>query len=86
MHDEMIGAILKRLDELERECVRLRKGVVTNASPLNVAMGGAATSYLDVPQLIRASTEEFVPTRVMNGRNIAALVRGNDLLVLGELA
>lgn len=78
MHDETIESILERLSELERECVRLRKGTVADLGPLDVRLGGAATPYNAMPQLVSGLS-------VPRSGNIAALIRGNDMLVLGEL-
>lgn len=78
MHDETIAAILKRLDEIEREYVRLRKGSVADLGPLDVRLGAASTAYNAVPQLTSGLS-------VPRSGNVAALVRGNDILVLGEL-
>lgn len=75
MHETMLASVLRRLNKLERESARLRVGEVTGVGPLDVALGGASTSYQDVAATGSART----------GDQVAALVSGNDLLVLGRV-
>jgi hypothetical protein len=76
--DRALRALLKRINDLERQAVRYRQGVVTDDSPLSVALGGADTPYTDVRVIAGAEIEV--------GNQIAALTFGNDMLVLGGLA
>lgn len=61
----------------ERQRLRLRIGEVTTTAPLDVALGGSDISYSGVSRLT-----PYTPTI---GDRVAVLVRGNDLLVLGEI-
>lgn len=69
--------LVDRIQELERGQVRVRLGVVTDDSPLSVALGGS-----DVP---------FTDVKAVDGQVLAAddvvvvLTWGRDLLVLGTL-
>lgn len=65
-----------RITHLERDTVRLRKGVVTDDSPLSVALGGSDIAYEGVPALDgpTLATDDIV----------SVLAYGNALLVLGE--
>jgi len=78
MDDQTARDLLKRVKTLENEVVRLRRGVVTDGSPLSVALGGSDVAYEDV----RALDGPLLDT----GDPVAVLLRGNDLLVLGALA
>jgi hypothetical protein len=74
---DIIRALEQRLRRLEREAVRLRIGEVTGTAPLDVSLGAADTSYEDVRALDGIT--------LGSGDKIAALVAGNDLLVLGAI-
>ncbi|MBA3583415.1 MAG: hypothetical protein H0W36_02600 [Gemmatimonadetes bacterium] len=68
--------ILQRLAKLERETVRYRQGVVTDDSPLSVALGGSTVAYEDV---------STIAAHLEAGDTVGALAFANDLLVLGHL-
>ena len=76
MNPDVLRGLMRRLDRLEREAVRYRAGEITATAPLSVALGSAATSYEDV--------RAIQPSAAL-GEQVATLVFGNDLLVLGEL-
>ncbi|HTE61634.1 MAG TPA: hypothetical protein VK631_14880, partial [Solirubrobacteraceae bacterium] len=78
MNDQMLRDLLRRLNVLERTSARVRVGEVTGTGPTDVALGGASTSYEDVAAL-------GGPT-LTTGDQVAALVWGNDLLVLGAIS
>jgi hypothetical protein len=71
----MLRDLLRRVSALERQQVRLRVGEVTDLAPLDVAMGGSDVSYEDVNAV----------GPVADGEQVAALVSGGNLLVLGRL-
>lgn len=77
MDDRSTHEVLARLAKLEREAVRLRRGVVTDDSPLSVALGGSDIAYSDVPRLAGPTVEV--------DDSVAVLSRGNDLLMAGVL-
>jgi hypothetical protein len=72
-----IDADRRALDS--REAVRWRVGVVTDDSPLSVAIGGtaAANAWIDVRRV-----SSYTPTP---GDVVVVLVRGNDAVVVGEI-
>lgn len=78
MDDRVTRELLTRLRRQERRSARLRRGVVTGVSPLDVALGGAGTSYEDVPALAGTSFEV--------DDEVAVLLAGNDVLVLGKVS
>jgi hypothetical protein len=73
--ERVLRDLLQRVQRLERNQVRLRVGEVTDLAPLDVALGGADESYEDVSAL----------GPVADGEQVAALVAGGNLLVLGRL-
>lgn len=77
MNPDVINDLIRRLDKLERTAVRYRAGEITDTSPLSVALGGSDVAYEDVRALAHGPTV---------GDQVAALVFGNDLLVLGRIA
>jgi hypothetical protein len=78
MRDDTLREILNRLGELDRRAVRYRQGTVTTVSPLAVALGGSSTSYTSVKAL--------AGFRPVVGDVVAALIFGNDMLVLDRVA
>lgn len=77
MDDRVTRDLLRRLRHIERRSVRLRRGVVTGASPLDVALGGSDTSYQDVPAVGDGTFEV--------DDQVVVLMAGNELIVLGAL-
>jgi hypothetical protein len=73
--EQMMRDLLRRVTALERQQVRLRIGEVTDLAPLDVALGGSTTSYEDVSAI----------GPVADGEQVAALMSGGNLLVLGRL-
>lgn len=79
MDSRQTRQLLERLAEIERTGVRYRQGVVTDTSPLTVALGGATTGgYTNVRAL--KGPEPFAVDDV-----VAVLMFGFDMLVLGVL-
>lgn len=78
MDDRTTKLILRRLKDLERNQVKLRRGVITDDTPLSVALGGADTAYVDVKTI-----DDGVIYSVDD--QVAVLVAGNDLLVIGRI-
>lgn len=76
MNDQILQDVLRRLARLEQTMVRYRAGEITDVAPLDVALGGSDVSYEDVKAI----------GPVANGDQVATLLWGNDLLVLGALA
>lgn len=76
--ERILKELMEKIDKLERERVRFRKGRVTAARPLAVALGGADVPYTNVRKLASAT--------VVAGDHVAVLTWGNDLLVLGTIA
>lgn len=76
MNDEILRSLQQRLSALERTAVRYRAGEVTDTSPLSVALGGSDVPYEDV---------RSIEANVDVGDQVAALVFGNDLVVLGRI-
>ena len=77
MNEQVIRDLMRRVEALERTRPRLRVGEVTGVGPLDVALGGASTSYQDVSSLGGVNL-------AVNDK-VAVLVSGNDLLVLGAV-
>lgn len=78
MDDRTLEEIMDRLDRLEREKAGVRIGLVTDDSPLAVALGGSDIAYTDVK-----TVGTWTP---MVGQQVAVLRWGQDLLVLpGEI-
>ncbi len=75
MNSAMVKAMLRELREIKRQAVRYRQGVVTDTSPLSVALGGSDEFYVGVQ-----SVADYTP-RV--GDIVSVLMFGNDLLVVG---
>lgn len=75
MNDQTLKDIDRRLKALEQTTVRYRAGEITDTAPLDVALGGSDVAYEDVQALGPVAT----------GDQVATLVWGNDLLVLGAL-
>ena len=73
--DDVLRAILQRLDALERTTPKVRLGEVTDDSPLTVTLGGSDVEIPGVPTL----------TAVETGDPILALTYGNGIVVLGEV-
>jgi hypothetical protein len=78
MDDRTLRELLERISALEQRSVRYRQGVITDTSPLSVALGGSDVSYESVKQL--------EGTVLAVDDVVAVLTFGNDLLVLGKLA
>jgi hypothetical protein len=76
MNPDVQRDIMRRLTELERTTVRYRAGEITDTDPLDVALGGSDVPYEDV---------RAVESGVTTGDQVATLVFGNDLLVLGKV-
>lgn len=76
MNEETAKRIDQRFRKLEREGVRYRQGVVTDDSPLSVALGGSDTPYTGVVALDASILKV--------GDTVATLTFGNDLIVLGR--
>jgi hypothetical protein len=74
-NEQMLRDLLRRVTWLERNMPRLRVGEVTDLAPLDVALGGADESYEDVNAI----------GPLDDGEQVAALVAGGNLLVLGRL-
>lgn len=75
MDDRTLTALMNRIEQLERESVRLRLGEITDEAPLSVALGASDVAYEDVKATGPAALGDVV----------AALRRGNDIVVLGAL-
>jgi len=75
MNDQMLRDLLRRLNVLERTSARVRVGEVTDVNPLDVALGGSDTSYEGVKAI----------GAVADADQVATLLWGNDLLVLGPI-
>jgi hypothetical protein len=78
MDSRQTRQILERLAEIERTTVRYRQGVVTDTSPLTVALGGATGDYTNVRAL--KGPEPLAVDDV-----VAVLMFGFDMLVLGAI-
>lgn len=68
----------RRMARQEEMAVHFRLGVVTDTSPLDVAVGGASTSYTDVRSI---EGQTFQADDV-----VAVLQWRGDLIVLGVIA
>lgn len=79
MDSRQTRQILEQLTALDRTAVRYRTGVVTDTSPLTVALGGATTGgYTNVRAL--KGPEPLVVDDV-----VAVLTFGFDMLILGAI-
>lgn len=76
MNDKLLADLQDRLQRIEQRGARLRIGVVTDDSPLTVALGGVDADgyYTDV---------KTIATGLAADDKVAVLMAGNDLLVLG---
>jgi hypothetical protein len=79
MDDVALKRLLEDLGEIERRAVKLRVGVITDTTPLSVALGGSAIAYTNVKALRG-------PTPLAVDDVVAVLVAANDLLVLGVIS
>ena len=70
-------ALLQRINALERQQVKYRQGVVTDDSPLSVALGGSEIPYTNVKRVAGGT--------LAIGDVVAVLTFGNDLIVLGKV-
>lgn len=77
MNPDVQADIERRLKKLEGTTVRYRAGEVSATGPLDVKLGGSDVAYEDVRAII--------PGSVSTGAQVAVLVFGNDLIVLGEV-
>lgn len=71
----ILKEILKRLDNIEKTTPKLRTGVITSTSPLNVSLGGSTVSYTGVSNINSVALNDHV----------AVLVRDHDVLILGKI-
>jgi hypothetical protein len=78
VNDDVRKALERRLSRIERDMVRFRRGEVTDDSPLSVALGGSDVAYTDVKAV---EGQTFTVTD-----QVAVLLWGNDLIVLGVIA
>lgn len=78
MNAAAINALMARIQALEEAMPSIRKGEVTATSPLAVAPGGSTVSYTDCHRLA-----SYAPT--IGDQVEFIIIRGNDLLVLGEV-
>lgn len=74
----MLTGLLDRLDRLERLTISIREAVVTGVEPLSVTLGGSAVPADDV----QAIGAEYLTI----GQDVAVVLYGGRLLVLGPLA
>jgi hypothetical protein len=77
MSNRTLQDIDRRLRAIERKMPRIRRGVVSNSSPLSVKLGGSDAAYSDLPQLAGSHPAP--------GDSVAALTTGHDAAVLGVL-
>lgn len=77
MDDRVREELDARITKLERETVRMRKGVVTGINPLDIDLGGSGVSIEGVP-LVDGSQPAVNDA-------ISTLVAGNQILALGSL-
>lgn len=75
MNDRTLKNMERRLKALEREAVRLRKGVVTSMSPVTIELGDSGVGHEDVPVAGTLGEDETV----------AVLTRDNGMLALGGI-
>jgi hypothetical protein len=78
MDPKQTRQLLEQLAETDRTAVRYRQGVVTDTSPLTVALGGATGGYVNVRAL--KGPEPLAVDDV-----VAVLMFGFDMLVLGVI-
>lgn len=77
MDDRSTREILAKFAKLEREVPRLRRGVVTDADPLSVALGGSSISYEGVTAIDGLA--------LAVGDPVAVLFGGHTLWVVGRM-
>jgi len=73
---EILRALLLRLDALERQQVRYKMGTVTATGPLKITLGGSTVEHTSVKSLV---------TGLAVSDKIAVLTFGHDLLVVGKI-
>lgn len=76
MNPDVLADIQRRLIKLESIGVRYRAGEITDTGPLEVALGGSSVPYVDI---------KTIAPSLQTGDQVAVLVFGNDLLVLGPI-
>lgn len=74
---DTITDLSQRVELLARQQIRYRQGVITNDSPLSVAVGGSDIPYTDVKQIDGVSANI--------GDSVGVFMFGNDILVLGVI-
>jgi hypothetical protein len=78
MNEAMVKAMLARIQALEDAAVDIRRGEVTDDSPLAVALGGS-----DIPHPDCKHEAAYTP---VIGDQVMVLVWGNDIFVLDKIA
>lgn len=68
-------AMLRRLNDVERQMAKIRVGEVTSLGPLAVALGGSDVPYDSVKSVIAVEVGDIV----------VAVMWGHDMVVLGRL-
>jgi hypothetical protein len=76
VNEQVLRDLLDRVQHLERSTVRVRVGEVTGTAPLDVSLGASTVAYEDVKSVAAGLTI---------GDNVAVLLWGGDLIVLGEI-
>lgn len=76
MDERVIKNLVAQLDKLKRRSVRLRYGRVSDLDPLSVKLGDAPAAFTDIRSLTSGLAEDD---------HVAALVSGNDMIVLDRL-
>jgi len=76
VNPDVAADLQRRLVALERTAVRFRLGEVDDTGPLDVKLGGSDVPYEDVRSVQPVET----------GQIVAALMFGNDLIVLGPVS
>ena len=79
MNAATIKAIRAEIDAIKDTMPSIRRGVVTTASPLAVAVGGSDVSYTDCKRLA-----SYTPT--IGDQVMVMIIGGVDLIVLGKIA
>lgn len=74
MNETVVRDLERRVKELEREAMHMRRGVVSTLKPLGVTLGGAETAIPDVSGAADARLNE----------GVNCLVGSNDMFVLGR--
>ena len=82
MDDQTLERLMRELKWLRENAAFIREGVVTDDSPLTIALGGV--DLVANPDAVHPSVTRLASYTPTTNDRVSVLVKGNSLLVLGE--